>query len=496
MASRLLPTGDAGLDAILRGGLPEGSLHLIQAPPGAGKTTLALQFLLEGLRWGEAGLYVTLSQTAEDLGRIADSHGWDISGIGTVEIESGDPALATEQTIFQTADLRLDATRQAIEAASERVGPRRMVYDSLLEVQLLARDLARYHREMMGLRAVAARRGITVLLLDTEHGDDLASDVQTRSVVHGIITLAKTVPDFGRTQRRIGITKMRGVPVHDGWHDMDIRAGAGVVVFPRMVPGAGSADEKAVARSAVEGEQGQEAGATPGPGGRALVRSGVERLDALLGGGLEPGTTALVMGQAGTGKSTVAALYAAAALGRGERVVLFLFEERRETFFRRCEGLGMPLRDPVEAGRLKLFDYGPDEISPGEFTQTVQAEVEAGELGLVVIDSLTGYLAPLREETRALFNVQSLIRYLARREILVIVTVGQGGVLSVDEGGLQPDMSFLGDTVLLLRMHEHGAAIRRSIASVKKRHGPHATEIRELFITPGQVEVGPLLPVP
>ena len=476
MTKRLLPTGDPGLDAILRGGLPAGSTHLVQAPPGAGKTTLALQFLMEGRRRGEAGLYVSLSQTAGELRQIASSHGWDLDGIEIVEVQSVEDPAATRQTIFQTADLRLDRTREAVEAAVARIAPRRLVYDSLLEVRLLTEDMTRYHREMMGLRAFTDPRDITVLLLDTlvgEHGD--RRDIQSRGLVHGILSMAKTLPAFGRARRRVEITKMRGVDVHDGWHDMDIRSGRGVVVFPRVVP---------------EGDRG-DGRALPEPGARPLVRSGVERLDALFGGGLEPGTTALVVGQTGTGKSTVASLYAAAALARGERVTLFLFEERLETFFRRCEGLGMALRGAVEDGRLTVHDYSPDELSPGEFSQIVQAEARSGDLGMVVIDSLTGYMASLVDAEQALFDIQSLLKFLARREILTIMVVAQRGLLGADGGGAPIDLSFLGDTVLLLRMREDGAAVRRSIAPVKKRHGPHVMDVCELFIRPGGIEVGP-----
>lgn len=480
MTTRLLPTGDPGLDEILRGGLPAGSTYLIQAPPGAGKTTLALQFLLEGARSGEKGLYVTLSQTRKELADMAASHGWDISDIEVIELQSAEDPTATQQTIFQTADLRLDKTRAAIEGAVTRTEPRRLVYDSLLEVRLLTQDLSRYHRELIGLRAFTDPREITVMLLDTvigEHGPQ--QDMQSRGLVHGIVTMAKTLPNFGRARRRIEITKMRGIDIHDGWHDMDIRAGRGVVVFPRVVPDAGRSRDRSF----------------PGPGAKQLVRSGVKRLDELFGGGLEPGTTTMFVGQAGTGKSTIASLYAAAALARGERVALFLFEERLETFFRRCEGLGMELRGYVEADQLKIFDYSPDEVTPGEFSQIVQAEAEATGLGMVVIDSLTGYMASLSDEAQALFDIQSLMKFLARHEILTIMIVAQRGLLGADEGGARLDLSFLGDTVLLLRMHEDGNTVRRSIAPVKKRHGPHVMDVCELVIKPGGIAVGPSGPV-
>lgn len=477
MTTRLLSTGDAGLDAILRGGLPQGGMHLLQAPPGSGKTTLALQFLLDGVRRGERGLYVTLSQTERELREIAASHGWDISGVDVVELQAGDRAAATEQTIFQTADLRLDETREAIERAVERVKPARMVYDSLLEVRLLTQDLPRYHRELLGLRSSVEPHGITVLLLDTGDPEHPPANTQVWGIVRGVITMAKTLHAFGRARRRIEITKMRGVPIRDGWHDMAIRTGRGVCVFPRMVP---QTEHDAGSRSLENVRD---------PGAKRLIRSGVERLDEMFGGGLEPGTTTMLVGQAGTGKSTVASLYIAAALDRGERVALFLFDERLETFFRRSEGLNMGLREHVESGLLKVFDYSPDEVSAGEFSQIVQAEAERPGLGLLVIDSLTGYMSSLTDGAQAAFDLQSLMKYLSRRDVPTIMIVAQRGLLGKDVGGTGLDLSFLGDMVLLLRMEEQDAVVRRSITPIKKRHGSHLRDVCDLVIRSGNVEI-------
>ncbi len=474
MTGRLKPTGDAGLDAILRGGLPEGGLHLIQAPPGAGKTTLALQFLIEGARAGERGLYVTLSQTARELRAIAASHGWGLAGVEIVELQAGEGAIASEQTIFQTADLRLDRTREAIEEAVARVRPARLVYDSLLEVRLLTRDPPRYHRELIALRDALDAMGVTALLLDTAAGGEPEGDALALGVAQGVINMSKTLPAFGRARRRIEISKMRGVPVHDGWHDMAVRQGRGVVVFPRVVPASGA--------------RGTEPAAEPGT--RERVPSGMERLDELSGGGLEPGTTTMVVGQAGTGKSTIAALYMAAVLGRGERVALFLFDERLGTFLRRCEALGMPMREHHASGRLTVHDYSPDEVSAGEFSQMVQAEAERDGLGMVAIDSLTGYMTSLADGAQALFDIQTLMKYLARREVLTIMVVAQQGLLGERIDSVRFDLSFLGDMVLLLRMHEDGSRIRRTIAPIKKRHGSHLRDVCDLVIAPGRVEVG------
>lgn len=460
-----ITSGSEGLDTVLRGGLPPGNIYLLQGLPGTGKTTLALQFLLAGAAKGEPVLYVTLSQTAGDLRRIAASHGWSIDGITIVELQSEGGPEEEAQSIFQTTDLRLDATRQAIEEAIVAHDPRRMVYDSLLEIRLLAPDIARYQREMLGLRTFVSSRDMTVMLLDTVPEAE-AQDTKSRGIVHGIITLDKTLPAFGRARRRIEVAKMRGVDIYDGWHDMDIRMGAGVTVFPRLSP-----------REKVERLEGGE-----------LIRSGRERLDAVFGGGMEPGTTTMVVGQAGSGKSTIASLYATAALERGEKVALFLFEERVETFFRRSEGLGMDLRSHHHGGRLKIYDFNPDEITAGEFCQLVQHEANSDDLRVVVIDSFTGYMSALGNEGRALFDIQALLKHLAYRQVLTILIVAQHGLLG-ENADIRLDLSFLGDTVLLLRLREVDGQIHRDLIAVKKRHGPHELDVRTLVIESGNVDV-------
>lgn len=472
MTFTLLPTGVDGLDEVLRGGLPAGNLHLLQGPPGAGKTTLALQFLRAGMEAGERVLYVTLSQTAEELRRIGSSHGWDLSAMDIVELQAHAGSTESEQTIFHTSDLRLDQTRKEIETTISERRPQRMVYDSLLEVRLLAPDDTRYHRELVGLRSFLFARSITTLLLDAEPAGEAGMDTQSRGIVHGVLNMDKVLPDFGSARRRIEVSKMRGVDIHDGWHDMDIRTGDGVIIFPRLAP---------IEPINREGDAGD------------LIRSGLDGLDNAFGGGMEPGTTTMVVGQAGTGKSTIASLYATAALQRGEEVALFLFEERVETFFRRSEGLGMDLREHHANGRLRLYDFNPDEMTAGEFTQLVKAEARSDKLRVVVIDSFTGYMSSLSNESQALFDIQALLKHLARRGILTILIVAQHGLLGAHaEIGL--DLSFLGDTVLLLRMREEEGRVRRSMVAVKKRHGPHEMDVRELIIAPHKVEVGPLGP--
>ena len=464
----LVKCGSAGLDEILRGGLPGRHLYLVEGGPGTGKTTLALRFLLEGVRQGETVLYVTLSQTRRELHDIAESHGWSLDGVIIEDLEaSSDYKDEFAQTVLQTADIQLDRTRHSIESALERHRPTRMVYDSLLEVRHLSSDLIRYRREMLGLKAFIAERGIATLAIDTLNEKE-ESDTDLEGIVHGIIHLDRKLPEYGSARRRIEIGKMRGVAYHEGWHDMSIRRGTGVEVYPRVLP--------SESRTATCNQ---------------LIKSGVERLDAMLDGGMESGTTTIMIGQAGVGKSTISSLYAYAALKRGEVVCFFLFEEHRETFFRRCEGLGMDMRTQYDEGRLRLYDFAPTAISPGEFARMVKRDLDEANVSVVVIDSFTGYLAALPHGEDAVMQLQDLLKFVTRRDVLVILVVAQHGLLG-RETTSDVDVSFLGDTILLLRMHEHGADITRSISVVKKRHGSHDMTVHRLDIKPGGIAIGSL----
>ena len=323
-----LSTGVPRLDDVLGGGLPGRHVYLVQGGAGTGKTTMSLQFLREGVARGEKGLFVTLSQTAYELETIAESHGWDLAGIEIVELQA-QAVEHDEQTVFYPIDVRLDATRSAMLAALDEHAPRRMIYDSLVEVRQLSRDEYRFQRELLSLKRVLHERDVVTYFIDLPHSAH--GDVEVESLAHGILALDKTLPLYGRARRRIEVAKMRGVEFFDGYHDIDIQKGAGVVAFPRVVPTL----------------------ATEQTGG-SLILSGVDALDDMLGGGMEPGTTTLIIGQAGTGKSTLSSLYAHAALERGEKVAMFLFEERPETFFRRSEGLGLPLREHADAKAAAL----------------------------------------------------------------------------------------------------------------------------------------------
>lgn len=466
-------TGVAGLDEILRGGLPPSNLYMMQGPPGAGKTTAALQFLRAGVEAGERCIYVSLSQTTAELESIALSHGWTLDGIRVEELSSSEAVHGgADQTIFRTAELRLDETRQAIERAIEEHKPHRLVYDSLLEIRLITGDTPRFRRELLGFKTFLAKRNVIALMLDTQSSEGVSNGEEVEGIAHGVIRLDKSLEDYGAVRRRIEISKMRGVPVADGYHDMAIREGKGVVVFPRIIPGNAAENRKP-----------------------DLIKSGVDTLDEMFGGGQESGTITLVIGQSGTGKSTMASLYATAALKRGESVALFLFEERLETFFRRSEGLGMDLRPFYDDGRLTIRDFNPNEISPGEFAQVVQTIVEEEDTRVVVIDSFTGYLNSLPHREKAVRDIQSLLKYLARSGVLTMLIVAQHGLLGQNVG-IDVDVSFLGDTVLLLRIAEDEGRLRRNITVVKKRHGPHDLDVHELFIRSSGISVVPYNPLP
>lgn len=469
----VVDTGIAGLNEILRGGLPASNLYMLQGAPGSGKTTAALQFLRAGVDAGESCMYVTLSQTAAELEAIAASHGWTLDGIRVEEMSTSESLNeADDQSIFLTADLRLDETRKAIEAAIEEHKPRRLVYDSLLEIRLITGDSPRFRRELIQFKSFLAKQNVVSLLLDTQTAGSDRSGEEVEGLAYGVIRFDKSLEEYGGVRRRVEVSKMRGVPIADGYHDMAIREGAGVVVFPRIMPS--TAAERAKPQ---------------------LIKSGVAELDEMFGGGQEAGTTTLVIGQSGTGKSTMSSLYATAALERGESVALFLFEERLETFFRRSEGLGMELRQFHKDGKLILRDFNPNEISPGEFGQIVQDAVTQNKSRVVVIDSLTGYLNSLPHREKAVRDIQSLLKYLARSGVLTMLIVAQHGLLGQNVG-IDVDVSFLGDTVLLLRIMEHEGRLRRNITVVKKRHGPHDLNVRELLIESGSVSVVAYNPLP
>jgi circadian clock protein KaiC len=472
---RAVSTGIPGLDYILGGGLPGNHLYLIEGDPGTGKTTLALQFLLEGFRAGEKGLYVTLSETKSELLTVAASHRWSLDGVGVFELASLEQRLqaAEQYTVFHPSEVELSETTKRICEEVETIQPARVVFDSLSEVRLLARDPLRYRRQVLALKQFFAGRRCTVLLLDDRTSDE--TDLQLQSIAHGVIRLERMAVEYGGARRRLVVAKMRGLQFREGFHDFNIQPG-GLAVYPRLI----AAESKDLRNS--------QAGAP-----REEAKSGIAELDALVGGGIHYGTSTLVLGPAGSGKSTLLTQYAVALAESGERVVCYLFEETRENFLERSVGLGLDLRAQVENGSVRLEQIDPAEISPGEFSHRVRTAVESetGENGarVVVIDSLNGYLNAMPSETFLLIQMHELLTYLNERGVLTLMILAQHGLVG---SGMQTpvDVTYLADTVLVLRYFEAFGEVKLAIAVIKKRTGGHERSIREFSISSGGLEIG------
>ncbi len=463
--ARLVATGSAGLDDILGGGLTPHRLYLIEGDPGSGKTTLALRFLLAGAARGERALYVTLSETREELDGVARSHGWTLDALHVCELIPSEASLLPEaQTrMFHPSEVELSETTAAVLGEVERTKPTLVVFDSLSELRLLAQNPLRYRRQILALKQFFAGRSCTVLFLDDRTSE--VGDLQLHSLAHGVVTLEQLAPEFGAERRRVRVVKMRGKPFRGGFHDFAIRRG-GLDVFPRLV----AADHHRPFR----------------PG---LLSSGVPALDALLGGGLDRGTSALLMGPAGSGKSSVAIRYAVAAAARDERAAVFAFDESLTTLLARSAGMGMDLKGALECGRATVQQVDPGELSPGEFGHRVRQAVERDGAGLVVIDSLNGYLQAMPEERFLTIQLHELLTYLGQQGVVTILVVAQHGLIGT--GMRAPvDASYLADTVILLRYFEAAGLLRRAISVIKKRSGRHEATLRELRFGAGGVWVG------
>lgn len=460
----LAPTGIPGLDHLLQGGLSQGRLHLIEGEPGTGKSTLALQFLLEGRRLGEQGLYVTLTETVEELHHIAASHGWSLDGVEMFQLGPIGERSADEYTLYHPAEIELADLTKAVLQRVETIGPSRVVIDSLSELRLLARDPLRYRRQILGLKEFFAQKPATVLLLD-EHSTG-HPDLQLRSLAHGVLLLELLPFEYGRVRRRLRIAKLRGRAVTEGFHDFIIVRG-GLEVFPQLVPGAG--------------------GARPA----SPVASGLPELDALLGGGLTWGTTTLFVGPAGVGKSTVAAQYLCGAANPAAKAAVFLFDERRATFVARCDALGMAASERAASGHLGIEQIDPGMTSPGEFAHRVRQLVDDG-VRLVGIDTLNGYLNAVPSTEAPVVRMHELLSFLNERGVVTLIVLAQHGVLG--PGLAAPvDLSYLADAVVALRFFEADGQVRKAISVVKKRTGPHENSIRELMLGPGRIRVGSTL---
>ena len=456
--------GINGLDNILGGGLAANRLYLVEGDPGTGKTTLGLQFLLEGVRNGEPAVYVSLSETKDELETVARSHGWSLDGLTVTELAPSEESLASEaeNTMFHPAEIELGETTKTVLSDVERVKPRRVVFDSLSEMRLLAQNSLRYRRQILALKQYFVGRNCTVMLLDDRTSD--VTDLQLQSLAHGVVSLERRSPEYGVMQRRLQIVKMRGKPFRPGYHDYTIVKG-GLDVFPRLVA-AEHHDDFAP-------EQ---------------VKSGLPGLDALVCGGLDRGTSTLLMGPAGSGKSTLATQYAVNAARGGQRAAFFLFDEGRTTLLARSAALGLDLREHLKSGRVGIRQVDPGAISAGEFIHLVRQEVDNEGAKIIVIDSLNGYLNAMPEARFLAIQLHELLVYLGQRGVTTLLVVAQHGLV----GPMQTpvDASYLADSVILLRFFEAEGRVRQAISVLKKRSGPHERTIRELEFRAGGIHIG------
>jgi len=448
--------GVQGLDDVLRGGLIRGRLYLLDGNPGAGKTTLALQYLLEGLRAGERGLYVTLSETKEELASGARSHGWSLDQVEILELIASEEDLDGEAdiTMYHPGEVELTRTTRRVLEAIERVRPDRMVLDSLSELRLLAQSSLRYRRQILALKQFFVGRKCTVLLLDDRTAE--GPDLQLQSIAHGVISLDHRSPAYGQSQRQLQVIKFRGSNFRSGFHDFAIRTG-GLEVFPRLTASEHGVDFE-----------------------RVPIASGVAALDALLGGGVDRGTSTLLVGPPGCGKSTVAVQYAAAAAARGDHAAIFAFDESRSILLARSKGLGLTIEEGRGPGEIMIRQIDPAEVAPGECAQLVRAAVQDDQARVVIIDSLNGYLNAMPEDQFLTAQLHELLSFLNNEGVATFLIVAQSGLMG---GNMRApvDASYLADAVVMMRMYEHVGKVKKAISVLKKRSGSHEEAIRQIW---------------
>lgn len=462
----LVSTGNVGFDSILKGGLPSNRLYLLEGTPGAGKTTLGLQFLLAGVAAGESVLYITLSETSEELESVAESHGWSLEHIDLFELSSTDEVLGEhhEQSILHPWEAELGDTIKLIQDRVDKLQPRRLVFDSLSEMRLLAQDSLRYRRQILALKQYFAGRDITVLLVDDLTASNGERDNHLHSLCHGVITLERLTLDFGAARRRLQVQKLRGVDFVAGYHDFMIRKG-GLEVYPRLIAAAHHVPFK--------GEP---------------VASGVKELDDLLAGGPLRGTSTLLTGPAGSGKTTISLAYLAAACKRGEKCAIYEFDERIGTLVSRADSMGMELSRYLENGQLVIQQIDPAEISPGEFAWRVRTEVEQRGCTMIVVDSLNGYMAAMPQEQQLILQIHELLSYLSQLGVVTFLINPQHGLVGSMSTNL--NVSYVADSVVLIRFFESQGRLRKAISVLKHRSGAHEDAIRELRIDSQGVRVG------
>jgi circadian clock protein KaiC len=466
LSKAFISTGIPGLDNILGGGLTKERLYLLEGDPGAGKTTIALQFLMEGAKRGEPVLYITLAENEIELRAVAESHGFTLDGVTVHEVIPEESILDPDEqyTILHPSEVELSETNSLILSQVEKINPTRVVLDSLSELQLLAGSALRYRRHVLALKQYFAKRLCTTLLLDDKTA--AGGDQQVRSIAHGVISLQHTESDYGAERRMVRVVKYRGVAFRRGPHDYSIVTG-GVVVYPRIV----AAESREISK-------------------RAQVSSGIKAFDVLLGGGIEEGSSTLVSGPPGTGKSSLAAQFVKAVTDNGNRAAMFLFEESFNTLLNRAEGIGMDLRTPHESGLLSVHQIDPAELSPGEFSYAVCNAADSGAK-VIVIDSLNGYLNAMPDARFLNIHLHEILTYLGQRGVVTFLIGVQNGIVGSMTTGI--DVSYMADNVLMLRYFEARGAVEKSLSVFKKRGSGHETTLRRFRITGSGVEVGNVL---
>lgn len=466
----LIKTGLPAFDNVLGGGLTANRVYLLHGTPGSGKTTLALQFLLQGVAEGEDVLYVTLSETKNELSAVARSHGLKLDGMQIVELVATEDELQTDNqyTMYQPSDIELNVTTKSILDAIDTIKPKRVVIDSLSEVKLLAQNALRFRRQVLALKQFFTGRDCTVLFLDDNTTSGGEEDMQLASIAHGVISLEQLSPEYGSERRRLRITKLRGQRYRGGYHDFTIGYG-GLNIFPRIIAA----------------EHSQQL--TP-----TVIKSGISQMDEILGGGLDTGTSALLLGPAGSGKSSLALQYAANAAKEGKHTAYFTFDERVDVMVKRAKGLGIPLQQYMDEGLITVRPIDPAELSPGEFADLVRDAVDGGEetsAKIIVIDSLNGYMNAMPEERYLTAQLHELLTYLGHMQVVTFLVVAQHGLLG---NAMQTplDTSYLADTVILFRYFEAVGEVKQLISVVKKRTGNHQRTIREYKMDDQGIHVG------
>ncbi|KFC65931.1 ATPase domain-containing protein [Massilia sp. LC238] len=464
-ANARISTGVAGLDDILGGGLTPQRVYLVEGSPGSGKTTLGLQFLLDGAARGEAGLYITLSETADELKAVAASHGWNIDALSIFEL-AGDTELDpdSEQSIFHPSEVELGETTRNVMNKVDAIKPVRVVFDSLSEMRLLAQNPLRYRRQILSLKQFFSARACTVLLLDDKTSQ---SDQHLHSIAHGVISLEQIAKEFGTERRRVNIIKMRGIRFRGGYHDYTLDTG-GITMYPRLVASEHNRDFTPV-----------------------VFSTGSDGLDALLGGGLVRGTNTLVVGPSGIGKTTLATRCLLSSLERGEKAAFYLFDEGLGTFFVRSSALGLDLRPYADNSQLRIHHIDPAELAPGQFAQMLRDAVDRDEVDFVVIDSLNASLQAMPGEQFLLLQMHELLSFLNQQGVTTVMVLGQHGMIG--EVRSDVDLSYLSDGTVMMRFFESNGRLRRAITVVKSRTSEHALTIHELQLNREGIRVGDAL---